>query len=102
MVAVLSWVAMSKKMSVEGAGADKMTVKVAVVVPLFPSATLTSSMVRFGGVPGVQLFTGALLLRGKGPDTRKSAALSSVSVHPPALRKSEVVFDGAAAAPLPS
>src|SRR5882762_5557212 len=93
---------MSKKMSVEGAGADKLTVKVAVVVPLFPSATLTSLMVRLGAEPAVQLLIGEPLLRGNGPDTKKSAALSFVSVQPPALRKSAVVLFGARARPKPS
>src|SRR2546426_6250592 len=88
---------MSNKTSVEGAGADRLIVKVAVVVPLLPSVTVTSLIVRLGGVPATQLLIGELLLRGKGAETRKSAALSFVSVQPPALRKSAVVLLGAAA-----
>src|SRR5437879_6369407 len=93
---------MSNVTSVEGAGADKLTVKVAVVVPLLPSITVTSLIVRFGGEPAMQLFVGDAVLRGKGADTRKSAALSFVSVQPPALRKSAVVLVGAGARPAPS
>ena len=85
-----------------GAGADKLTVKVAVVVPLLPSATVTSLIVRLGGAPATQLLNGELVLRGKGAETRKSAALSFVSVQPPALRKSAVVLLGAGARPEPS
>src|SRR6266542_1226131 len=93
---------MSNEVSVEGAGADKLTVNVAVVVPLLPSVTVTSFIVRLGGKPALQLFTGELVLRGKGADARKSAALSLVSVQPPALRQSAVVLLGAAARPEPS
>src|SRR2546429_283514 len=93
---------MSKVMSVDGAGAERLTVKVAAVVPLFPSATETSLIVRFGGVPAMQLFKGELVLRGKGAETRKSAAFSFVSVQPPALRRSAVVLLGAGARPAPS
>src|ERR1043166_5068320 len=93
---------MSKVTSVESAGADKLTVNVAVVVPLFPSATVTSLIVRSGGVPAVQLLNGELVLRGAGAETRKSALLLFVSVQPPALRKSALVLLGAPARPAPS
>ena len=92
---------MSNVTSAPGAGADKVTVKVALVVPLFPSTRFTSLIVRFGMEPA-QLLAGELMLRGNGPDTRKSAALLPVSVQPPALRKSAVVLPGAAAGPGPS
>src|SRR5438876_7744157 len=46
-------------------GAAKVTVKVAVVFPLSPSVTVTSLMVRFGGVLPVQLLAGEPELRGR-------------------------------------
>src|SRR5260370_18405436 len=79
---------MSKVISVEGAGADKLTVKVAIVVPLLPSVTVTSFIERFGGTPAAQLFVGEAVLRGNGPETKKSVSLSLVSLQPPPLRKS--------------
>src|ERR1051325_2134229 len=93
---------MSKVTSVPLAGADKLTVKVAVVVPEFPSTTVTSLIVRSGVVGALQLFTGEALLRGFGAKTKKSAALLLVSVQPPASRKSAVVLLGAGAGPDPS
>ena len=93
---------MSNVMSVDVAGADKLTMKVAGVVPLLPSVTVTSLIVKPGGVPAMQLFNGELLLRGKGAETSKSAALSLVSTQPPALRKSAVVLLGPDAGPDPS
>src|SRR6476659_8696522 len=93
---------MSKVISVAGAGVDRLTVKMAVVVPLFPSATVTSLMIRLGGEPATQLLNGELLLRGNGAETRKSAALSFVSAQPPALRRSAVVLPGAGPRPEPS
>src|SRR5882672_10862044 len=93
---------MSNLISVEGAEVERLTVKAAIVVPLLPSLTVTSLIVRFGGVPATQLLSGELVLRGKGVETRKSAGLSSVSVQPPALRKSAVVLLGAGACPAPS
>ena len=67
-------VAMSKLISVEGAGAERLTVKVAIVVPLLPSVTVTSVIERLGGAPAMHVLTGDAVLRGKGPATRKSAA----------------------------
>src|SRR6266542_323952 len=93
---------MSKVMSVEGAGADKLTVNFAAVVPLLPSASVTSLIVRLGSALARQLLAGAPLLRGSGTKIRKSAALSFVSVQPPALRRSAVVLLGAGARPEPS
>ena len=91
-VAVLSCVAMSKVTSVEGEGADRLTVKVAVTVPLLPSVTCASFIERLGGVPVVQLFRVELVLRGLGVETIKSAALSFVSVQPPFFLKSAIVL----------
>src|SRR6266540_1139716 len=99
---MLSCVAMSKVMSVEGAGAVKLTVNVAAVVPLLPSASVTSLIVRLVSAPARQLLAGELLLRGRGTETRKSAMFSFVSVQPPALRRSAVVLLGAGARPEPS
>src|SRR5947207_8159713 len=93
---------MSKVMSLEGAGDDKLTVKVAEVIPLLPSVTATSLTIRLGGVPATQLLRGELVLRGKGAETRKSAALSFVLVQPPALRIAAVLLLGAAARPGPA
>src|SRR5438034_10989393 len=93
---------MSKVMSTDGAGADRLTVKVAAVVPLLPSMTETSLIVRLGGVPAMQLLSGELVLRGNGAETRKSAVLSFVSEQPPARRKSALVLLGATARPEPS
>src|SRR6267143_1845469 len=93
---------MSKLTSVEGAGADKLTVNVKTLVPALPSVRLTSLIERFGGVPAVQLLSGELVLRGNGAETKKSALLLFVSVQPPALRKSAVVLLGAGARPEPS
>src|SRR5436190_2248876 len=88
---------MSNVTSDPDAGDDRLTVKVAVTVPLFPSVTMTSSIVKLGGVPPEQLFAGAELLRGNGVEARKSAPLSFVSTQPPAFRKSALVFPGAGA-----
>ena len=98
----MSCVAMSKITSVEGAGADRLTVKVAVIVPEFPSVTVTSLIVRLGGGPAMQLFKGELVLRGNGAEIRKSATLLFVSVQPPAFLKSTVVLLGALVGPVPS
>ena len=92
MVAVPSAVAISNVTSAPCAGADKLTVNVAVVVPLFPSITVTSLIDRFGVAAPEQLLTGEDELRGNGAETKKSAALSFVSVQPPALRKSALVL----------
>src|SRR5438876_12016611 len=80
-------------------GAAKVTVKVAVVFPLSPSVTVTSLMVRFGGVLPVQLLAGEPELRGNGAKTNESAALLLVSVQPPALLNAAVVFEGAFVGP---
>src|SRR6266480_907209 len=93
---------MSKVISADGAGDDRLTVKVAVVVPLLPSVTVTSLIVRFGGVPATQLLNAELVFRGKGAVTRKSAPLLFVSIQPPALRRSALVLLGAGARPEPS
>jgi hypothetical protein len=88
----------------DGAGADKLMVKVAVVVPLFPSVMFTSLIVRLGGLPATQLFVDELEFRGKGVESRKSPALSLVSVQPPALRNAATVLllSVKDAGPLPS
>ena len=59
-------------------------------------------MDRFGGAPPEQLFPGELRLRGFGVETKKSAALLSASVQPPAFLKSAVVLPGDAVGPDPS
>src|ERR1041385_8408624 len=82
---------MSKVTSAPWAGADKLTVKVAVVVPVLPSVTVILLMERFGVAPPAQLFV-ELELRGNGVAVRKSEALSLVSVQPPAFRKSAMVL----------
>ena len=74
------------------AGADKLTVNVAIVVPLLPSVTVTSFIERFGVATIVQLFTAEAVLRGDGPEIKKSAPLSLVSLQPPALLKSAVAL----------
>ena len=71
---------------------------VALTVPEFPSVTVTSFIV----ISGLQSPMGEALLRGFGCAENKSLALSLVSTQPPAFRKSALVFDGAAAGPLPS
>ena len=55
-VAVPSAVAMSKVTSAPWAGADRLTMNVAVEAPLLPSVTATSLIDRFGVAPPVQLF----------------------------------------------
>src|SRR5437764_226272 len=84
-----------------GAGADNVTWNENVVAPLLPSFANTSSiesvgrssflMVRFGAAPPAQLFV-KLEFRGNGVDVKKFAALSFVSVQPPAFRKSAIVL----------
>src|SRR6185369_10235516 len=93
---------MSNVTSVPCAGADKLTVNVAVVVPLFPSVTVTSSIVRDGVAPPEQLLVGALELRGDAVAVKKSAALSFVSVQPPAFLKAAFTLLGAAVGLVPS
>ena len=78
---MLFWVAMSNVTSAPFAGAERLTVKVAVTVPLLPSTTVTSLIVRFGATPALQLLAGEFVLRGLGAKTKKSAALLSVSVQ---------------------
>src|SRR5687768_1624114 len=91
---------MSKVTPLTGAGPDRLTVKFATVVFALPSVTVTSSIVKLGGA--LQSLGDAPRLRGAGAATMKSAALSFVSMQPPALRKAEVVALGAGARPLPS
>ena len=64
---------------------------VAVVVPAFPSVTVTSSMSieMAGGLP--QAFS-AELLRGAGGAAEKSTAFESVSVQPAWARNAAVVL----------
>src|SRR6266545_4057671 len=93
---------MSKVTPLVGAAVERLTVKVKIVVPLWPSFCETSLIVRLGSALARQLLAGAPLLRGSGTKTRKSAALSFVSVQPPALRRSAVVLLGAGARPEPS
>src|SRR5689334_11619432 len=93
---------MSKLTSVPCAGVDRLAVKVAVVVPLLPSATDTSLIVRFGGAAPEQLLVGELELRGDAANVKKSAALSFMSVQPPAFLNAEFTLLGAAVGPVPS
>ena len=58
-------------------------------------------MDRLGEAPPEQLFV-ELELRGFAGETKKSVALLSVSVQPPAFLKSAVVLPGAAVGPDPS
>src|SRR6266536_951990 len=83
--------------TIPGPIADRLTVKVAIVLPLLPSVTVTSFIVRLGSVLVAQLLGGEFVFRGKGVGTTKSLKLSFVSVQPPPLRKSAVVLLGAGA-----
>ena len=71
-VAVLFCVAISMVISAPCANVDKLTVKVAVVVPLLPSTTVTSAIERFGVAPPAQLLFGDEELRGDGVAAKKS------------------------------
>src|ERR1044072_6105858 len=93
---------MSNVTSVPWAGADRLTVKVVVVVPLLPSVTATSLIEILGGAAPVQLLIAELELRAEGVKVKKSAVLSFVSVQPPAFRKSAEVLVAAGAGPEPS
>src|SRR4051812_4138247 len=80
--------------------ADKVTVKTAFTVPLFPSATVTLSMEI---ETALQSLKGELLLRGWGGPLVKSAVLLSVSVQPSRARKAAVLLVNAGSAgPAPS
>src|SRR5688572_3245670 len=83
-----------------GAGALRVTVNVALVVPLVPSMTDASPIERTAGPP--QGLVGEAELRGAGVATAKSAALSSVSVQPKSSRNAAVVVEIAAVGPDPS
>jgi hypothetical protein len=83
------------------AAEDKLTVNVAIVVPLLPSVTVTSFMDSDGvgvgvGVPP-QVFIADEVFRGAGAAVAKFAELLSVSVHPPAALKMALVLLGAGA-----
>ena len=71
-----------------------MTVKVAVVVPAFPSNSETSAIETrgAGGGPPQALSVDAVL-RGVGTEAVKSALFASVSVQPPSARIAAVEFD---------
>ena len=79
----------------------RLTVKLAVVVPLSPSATLTSLIVSTGCV-AVQAWNAEAVLRGAGVRAEKSVLLLSVSVQPKSPRTAAVVTVVAGAAALPS
>lgn len=100
-VAVLSWVAMLNVTPPAGAGADRLTVNVAVVVPAFPSVTETS-LIESPIEPGLQRFNVDAVLRGFGAPEAKSEAFWSVSVQPFAALRTAVVLEGAGVGPVPS
>src|SRR5690349_12985168 len=91
---------MSKVTPPGPAGADRLTVKVKLVVPAFPSFSETSLIVRLGSV--LHGFRAVALLRGLGAAALKSDPLLSVSVQPFAARTSAVVVLGAGALAPPS
>src|SRR5436305_1981111 len=91
---------MSKVTPPAGAGAERLAVKVKVVVPALPSLSVTSLIVRLGR--GLQEFSADELLRGVGAAAVKSAELLSVSAQPFAPRRSAVVVLGAGAFAPPS
>src|SRR5215471_10163281 len=100
-IAVFSAVAISKVTPLAPAGAERLTVKVKVVVPELPSFMETSLTVRLGselehGPSGDDVLPGA------GAPAIKSEALLSVSVHPLPARSVAVVLESVAAPPLPS
>src|SRR4051812_38357113 len=92
---------MSKVTPPAPAGAERLTVKVKLVVPAFPSFKETSLIVRLGRT-GPQGFSGLAELRGFGAPAVKSPELLSVSVQPLAARRSAVVVLGAGAFAPPS
>ena len=94
-MAVPSALAMSKVTPPTGAGADRLTVKLAVTVPLLPSTTATLSIVRLTPPHGLRPLA---VLRGLGASTLKSVLLVSVSVQPFPLRRAAVVLLSAAVA----
>src|SRR5690242_14079088 len=76
------------------AGAERLTVKTKLVVPALPSFRETSFTVRLGRPPphGARAVA---LLRGLAAAAAKSAELLSVSVQPPAARKTAFAVLGA-------
>ncbi len=82
------------------AGSDKAAVNVKVVVPLLPSASVTSPTESAGsaGATGPHGLTAVPALRGAGGAAVKSAALLSVSAQPEPLRRAAVVFVSVGAA----
>src|SRR5947207_14756023 len=98
-MAMLSCVAMSKVTPPAGAGNERLTVKVNVVVPLLPSAAVISLIEILGTL---QSFKGELVLCGLGVPVAKSVLLLFVSVQPFPALISAVVLLGAGARPAPS
>src|SRR5690349_15107039 len=82
------------------AGPERPTVKLKVVVPELPSVWETSLTVRV--MPVAHTFGVVARFRGVGAAAAKSAALLSVSVHPPSARKSDWVVLMVGAGPEPS
>ena len=72
------------------------------VVPLSPSAPLTSEMLMYSVPPPLQMLGMLALLRGAGAPVAKSAALSLVSVQPSPARRIAVLLLVAGAGALPS
>ena len=80
-----------------GAGDERLTVNMKLVVPASPSARETSLIERFtvtGPEHGAKVVE---VLRGPGAAALKSVLLVSVSAQPPAARNSDVVLEGAGA-----